>query len=297
MITNIYIYGNDEHALDVYGSFCQGLADCGSGWTGSVVYGASNIATALGLGCQLYIKSYTGMSGMIAEALASYPDIVTFMPAGSNTPNDHVYNSNGILPNIIVTGAGITSNLTGYDIEFYSHDSIDNDSPDLSSFSNGYIAGVLTYITNYLNVNIWTARYLLRVALGNSWTPQNGYGKVTPQIAETAMGLYNPLTDYNALDPFIARLGTIGTITGVKTDQNVVLTLSPVTNATSYEIRKNGVLLAVQSGLTYTDALTASSVYDYRGKFTNIYGEVEYSEYSDSIEIKFCTFNTIAIRS
>ena len=201
MISKIYIYGNDDHALDVYGSFTQALGDCGSGWTGSVVYGALGIADALSEGCQLYIKSYAGMSWTIAEALASYPDITTFMPAGSNTPNYHVYDSNGILPNIIVTGAGNTSNNVGYDIEFYGHDPYNNDTA--SSFSNGYIAGVMTYIANYLNVNIWTTRYLLRTALGNTWNSQNGYGKVTPAIAEIAIGLYDPQIDYNALDPFI----------------------------------------------------------------------------------------------
>lgn len=295
-LTKICIYGSGDHALNVYGAFTQALGDCGIGWSGTVVYGTLSIADALILGCQLYIKSMAGLQGNISSALANYP-MQVFMPAGSNTPNDHIYNSNGILPSIIVTGAGDGSNETGYDIEFYSNDPITPeatpDEQDLSSFSNGYIAGLLTYICNTLDVNMWTARYLCRMALGNSWTPQNGYGKLTPQIAQSAINLYDPEFDYGALDPRLARIGTAGTLSAIRTGQSVSITLESVTNATTYEIRKDGVLLSAQSGLTFTDTISQAHVYDYRAKFTNAYGVVEWSDYSQPVLVKYVQFNAI----
>ena len=41
----------------------------------------------------------------------------------------------------------------------------------------------------------------------------------------------------------------------MRTGQSVSITLEAVTNATTYEIRKDGVLLSAQSGLTFTDTI------------------------------------------
>jgi len=201
MINKIYIYGDDAHGHSVYDAFVQALTDNGITWTGEVVYGTASFATALAAGCQLYLKSTTGMSGSIAAALACYPALQVIMPAGSNTPNHHVYDSGGVLPNIIVTGGGDTQNETGYDVEFFSNDPVTieatPDEQDLSSYSNGYIAGLLTAIINTLACSIWEARYRAQVTadrnevgrVSSFWEPKNGYGKINVNAAVAFVGL------------------------------------------------------------------------------------------------------------
>lgn len=212
MINKIYIYGNDQHALDVYAAFVEAIEDNGGSYSGTVVYGTDSIAAAVVAGCQMYIKSFTGMTGMIASALANYPSILTIMPAGSNTPNNRVYNSGGNMPVIVVTGAGDDLNETGYDVEFYSNDPITPeatpDEQDLSSYSNGYIAGQLAYIVNTLECSLWEARFRAQVTATReeagrvtyNWEPKNGYGKINVTAAIAYVGIipsdpYLPQTD------------------------------------------------------------------------------------------------------
>ncbi|MBK7629222.1 MAG: hypothetical protein IPJ23_00475 [Ignavibacteriales bacterium] len=47
---------------------------------------------------------------------------------------------------VVITGAGIDSNMTGYRLEFYSKDPIILN--NYSSFSNGYVAGQLAFVAN-----------------------------------------------------------------------------------------------------------------------------------------------------
>ena len=191
MIDKIYVYGNDEHALNVFGAFAQALSDNGVGWSGTVVYGYADIATALAEGCQLYIKSTTGMEPLIAEALLSSPGIQVFMPAGLNVPGTHVYDSGGVLPCIIVTGAGDEANETAYDIEFFANDPITPeaipDEQDLSSFGNGYIAGQITAITIITACTTEEAREAARATgtRNGVWIAADGYGKINVGAAAT----------------------------------------------------------------------------------------------------------------
>jgi hypothetical protein len=235
---------------------------------------------------EIVIRSITGMSSSITLALTRYPGVQVIMPAGSNN-FQQIYNSGGNLPNIIVTGAGDTENETGYDIEFFAPDIITTE-PDLSSFSNAYIAGQLAYIADTLTVNLWTARYLARIA-GNEWTAENGYGLIN--VAE-AIAAYDTEINYNSLDPYIPRIGTTPVLNSSKISTDINLFFS-VSNAALYEIWKavnsdNFTLLEETAETSYTDEVLSSGTYKYkvRGKFDNAYGEEEISDYSTVAEIK-----------
>ena len=171
------------------------------------------------------------------------------MPAGSNIPNEHIYDSGGVLPCIISTGGGDTQNETGYDIEFFSNDPITSeaepDEQDLSSFSNGYIAGQLTAIINTLNCSIWEARYRAQVTadrnevgrVSSFWEPLNGYGKINVNAAIAYVGLippdpYLPMFDEAAYLATIAQLEEDNTMLRSLNDQLVIdIATLPAENA------------------------------------------------------------------
>ena len=96
----------------------------------------------------IIIRSYAGMSYYISLAY-QHPTVELIMPSGSN---DFMETYSGDLENcpIIVAGAGVDSNVTGYQIDFFSIDPIY--STNLSSFANGYIAGQIAFISDYLNI-------------------------------------------------------------------------------------------------------------------------------------------------
>jgi hypothetical protein len=92
----------------------------------------------------------------------------------------------------------------------------------------------------------------------------------------------------------MVHIGVPGVINGTERRGVLSLSITPIANATSYEIRENGVLISTQTGLTYSGEITETSSYDYRGRFTNLYGDVEYSEYSTPIRVSYCYFEIIS---
>ena len=266
IINKIYVYGNDAHGVSVYNSFVQAFTDNSLSWTGSVIYGSATIAEASASGCQFYIKSYTGMSSLIATALLSYPDIQTIMPAGSNTPGDHIYDSGGNLPNIIVTGAGDNANETGYDVEFFSNDPITlettpTDEQDLSSFSNGYIAGQLACIINTLQCSVWEARYRSRMtsSLSGNWVNTNGYGKINVASAIAYTGSIS-------YDPYSYSFGIIDSLSSNKLNKtSYEITIPNIEFAESYQLYKDSVLYNTYSSTTsVVESITSSNNYKYK---------------------------------
>lgn len=307
MITKIYIYqaeGDETHALNVYGAFAQALGDNNLGWSGTVYYGTTTIAAAAALGCELYIKSYTGMSSLIATALLSYPGIQTIMPSGSNT-YEQIYNSDGSLPNIIVTGAGDVANETGYDIEFFAPDTVTIE-PDLSSFSNGYIAGQTACVVNSLNCSIWEARFRMQqtASRGGVWVNTNGFGLIDIEAAILFSGtiISDPYIETpNVYVPEVDHVGTVGTLTAIK-NTDAILSWTTVTNADTYKVYKsvdNGVtwtLIYEGALLTYSDAITFGKFqYKYKAEFTNVYEVLETTAFSAVAEIKRAYSNTIRL--
>ncbi|MFB3057493.1 MAG: hypothetical protein ACE1ZQ_10080, partial [Ignavibacteriaceae bacterium] len=136
---NVLISGfGGQHDLDVKQSFLLGYSSYNSSsFSGNVDlfydYAVSSSFThAENNNYDIIIRSTTGLSYYISVA-NQHPTIELIMPSGSN---NHIETFTGNLQDcpIIATGAGITSNVTGYQIDFYSIDPIS--SGNLSSFSN-----------------------------------------------------------------------------------------------------------------------------------------------------------------
>lgn len=195
--------GQEAHAEAIKSAFIQGYESAGGTWSDSIQiqYNWSienSFKSADTNGVDLIIRSYTGMVSYVSLANTYYP-VTLFYPAGSNDYTQ-VYNSQGNLPSIVVTGAGDLANETGYDIEFYSPDPITTE-PDLSSYSNGYIAGQLLFIADSLSVPLFVARQLA-IEVGDILSDENGYGTV--KIID-AINAYNPQTDYYTLDNYLGE--------------------------------------------------------------------------------------------
>lgn len=186
------------HAEEVKTSFIAGYESAGGTWSDSIQiqYDVSieySFQSADSNLASLIIRSTTGLPFYINLAASYYPTYL-FFAAGSND-YERVFDAGGSLPALIATGAGADTNITGYDIEFHGIDPLYG---NLSSFSNGYIAGQLLYIADYLDVDLWTARYLARQT-GNSWTNAQGYGKIN--IA-ACIAAYDSEINYKSLDQY-----------------------------------------------------------------------------------------------
>ncbi len=124
----------------------------------------------------LIIRSTTGLTTGLNLA-PNYPSIKLVMPAGSNS-YCQVFFGDVINSPVVITGAGEDSNQTGYTLEFFSVDPITGSY--YSSYSNGYIAGQLAYISNTLDCSFDSARVLAREYGSENGTCDfyNGFGKV-----------------------------------------------------------------------------------------------------------------------
>ena len=180
---NVLISGfGGQHDLDVKQAFLLGYASYNSSlFNGSIdLFSNSSISSAFiyaeNNGYDIIIRSTTGLSSYISLA-NQHPTVELIMPSGSNS---HIETFTGNLEDspIISTGAGLTSNLTGYQIDFYSIDPIS--SYNLSSFANGFIAGQIAFISDYLGISIDEARSLARASGSNGgiYDYENGYGRI-----------------------------------------------------------------------------------------------------------------------
>ncbi|MGB5847057.1 MAG: T9SS type A sorting domain-containing protein [Ignavibacteriaceae bacterium] len=192
---NVLISGfGGQHDLDVKQSFLLGYASYNSSsFSGNVDlfydYAISSSFThAENNNYDIIIRSTTGLSSYISSA-NQHPTVKLIMPSGSNS---HIETFRGNLHDcpIIATGAGITSNVTGYQIDFYSIDPISTG--NLSSFANGYIAGQIVFISDYLGISIDEVRSRARECGSNGgiYDYQNGYGRI---IIEDAIASPTPV--------------------------------------------------------------------------------------------------------
>jgi len=136
----------------------------------------SSFAYAEQNGYEMIIRSTTGL--IAGLQLASYfPSIKLVMPSGSNS-FVQTYSGDIINSPVIICGAGVDSNMTGYKIDFFSVDPITG--TNLSSFSNGYIAGQITFIANSLQCSIDSAKYSARSTGSNDgvFDSYSGFGKI-----------------------------------------------------------------------------------------------------------------------
>ena len=176
-------YGG-QHDLDVESSFLIGYASYNNTpFPGKVILFSNSLQTSFNYAVvndyDLIIRSTSGLSTGLRLA-PSYPTVKLVMPSGSNNFVQSFF-GDVITSPVVITGAGIDSNITGYTLEFYSIDPI---TPyNYSSYSNGYIAGQLAFIANTLNISFDSTRVLARVHGSESGVLDfyNGFGKVLPQ--------------------------------------------------------------------------------------------------------------------
>jgi len=152
-----------EHDEIVLQSFFQGFSSYnGTQFSGRIlIHNSADIFNSLSFArendYELVIRSYTGLLEAI-ELADIFPELQIIMPSGSNS---FIESFSGDIKNcpVIVTGAGSSHNVTGYTLEFFSIDPMGNNS---SSFSNGYIAGQITFLADYLGLSYEEARMLAR---------------------------------------------------------------------------------------------------------------------------------------
>lgn len=157
--------GYTTHDSTVIKSFLLGYASYdGTQYTGKIDLHIDNnacaaITYASQNNYQIGIRSYTGLNSTVNDSAANHPNLLFFMPAGSN---NFYYVCNLDIPNaaVVSTGAGSDTLVTGYKVEFYSIDPITNSNE--SSYSNGYIAGEIAFLANKLNISPQQARILAR---------------------------------------------------------------------------------------------------------------------------------------
>jgi hypothetical protein len=176
-------YGG-QHDLDVKNAFLIGYSSYDqTPFSGDVILYSNTLQSSFNFAVandyDLIIRSTSGLSTGLRLA-PDYPSIELVMPAGSNVYTQVFFGDVSTSP-VVITGAGEDSNQTGYKLEFYGIDPIST--TNASSYSNGYIAGQIAFISNTLNVSFDSARTLSRAkgSENGSWDFYNGFGEVQPQ--------------------------------------------------------------------------------------------------------------------
>ena len=182
IVSKVLISGwGGQHDIDVQTAFHLGYESYdGTEFQGEVLVYPNSLQNSFIYadqnGYEMIIRSTTGlMTGMIIAP--DYPDIKLVMPSGSNN-FVQTYSGDVMTSPVIITGAGIDSNVTGYKVEFFSEDPITTE--NLSSFSNGFIAGQLAFISNTLACSIDSSKCLARDtgSEDGEFDPFSGFGKI-----------------------------------------------------------------------------------------------------------------------
>lgn len=141
---------------------------------------ATSVAYAESIGAEAVVRSITGLAGYITDATTVYPDILCFVPMGSNSSVEITPPTS--VPVIVTCGAGDTDNDTAYGpgLEFWDLDADANPSDDASSYANGRICGKILRIKDYWGCSWVAARdHARRYATGGyARTDADGYGKI-----------------------------------------------------------------------------------------------------------------------
>jgi hypothetical protein len=235
---------NTQHALDIKQSIIDGY---GSDISSDIEIVSSDLQTTINSATEdtvMIVHSYSGVTSKVNMSQEVYPNLLVFMPLGSNTFTQLNLFAETNPPLIVTCGAGDFEerNNTGYGngLEFWDEDLIWNDGDDQSSFSNGKIAGKLLKIKDTLNCDWWTARYLARSTADRNepnretslWDLRNGYGKINVQAAIEAFGTVEIPEDPH-LPP---QLGEAGESSFVVFPDKILLSWEPVSNAEGYKV-------------------------------------------------------------
>lgn len=277
MASNVIIYALEtEHDTNVYNAFLNGYSCNGARFNGRLdIIDFSDMNDALNYALtsnyEFIIYSGTGTESLTAISNSFYPNVTCFFPAGSNS-HIEVFNGSVTSNNIsaIITGCttGNNQNITGYNVEFLSIDPIQNNA---SSYSNGYIAGQICYIRDYLNCTIWEARYILRnsASLKDNFTNENGFGIINFQ---SAINTYIDIPE-----DLIIELGTIGSINLSRNESTINISFESVTNAYAYKVYRNDELVYNGTNTNITDLISPIGTIEYKYKAYNRKTETDFS--------------------
>lgn len=279
-VSKVLISGwGGQHDIDVQTAFHMGYESYdGTQFPGEVLIYSNTLQNSFTYadenGYEMIIRSTTGlMTGLIIAP--DYPNIKLVMPSGSNS-FVQTYSGDVVNSPVIITGAGLDSNVTGYKVEFFSEDPITSN--NYSSFSNGYIAGQLAFISNTLTCSIDSSKCLARDtgSEGGEFDPFSGFGKIITE---------------NILSPFPVELSSFTTNVA---DDDVILNWRTETEIDNYGfdiLRKaqddkwETIGFVIGSGNSnspieyqFVDTdVTTSGVYHYRLKQIDTDGDCEYS--------------------
>jgi hypothetical protein len=181
-VSKVIISGNGgQHDLDVKNAFYLGYSSYNNAqFPGEVLVYSSSLQTgfeyAIANNYNLIVRSTSGLSTALRIA-PNYPSVDLVMPSGSNSYTQTFYGEVLSSP-VVITGAGNDSNQTGYKLEFFSQDPITVN--NLSSYSNGYVAGQLAFIANTKDCSFDSARSIARESGSENgvFDTYNGFGKI-----------------------------------------------------------------------------------------------------------------------
>ena len=222
------IAGNTAHDTNVLKSFLLGYSSFdGTQYSSQIDLHVDNSAySAIQYAnqnkYQIVIRSYTGLNSAVNDTAKNYPNVLLFMPAGSN---GFYYVCNLDIPNsaVVSTGAGVDTLATGYKVEFFSIDPITG--TNLSSFSNGYIAGQIAFLANRYNKTVQQARIIAR---NNSYVKNQSTFYVQYGTINLAQAIASTDSSLNALPVELTNFSASISKT------NIVLNWSTSTEVNNY---------------------------------------------------------------
>lgn len=282
MATNVIVTGGEfEHDDEVAQSFIKGYQSNGARYTGNLLvqnFGQFNTQSALDYALNsnysFVIQSTVGAYSNNSLSISYYPDVLLFMPAGSNS-FEQVYSistSANQYP-IVITSAmtgNNQQNVTGFNTEFLDIDPLYG--AKISSYANGYIAGKIAYIRDYLNCSLYEARMIARLTASytDNFSDVNGYGRIN---------IYNAINNYVSIpdDPF-AELSEIGALQATRNENNINISFDLVTNANGYKVYRNYEMIYNGTNTNIIDTISPMGRLEYKYKAYNRKTETSYSQ-------------------
>ncbi len=275
----IGIIGNEAHEASVRDAFVIGYNESGGNISAAdvTIHSTASLDFQDGFDyCKannipIMINSYAGAINRISVAQDNYPDVTLFMATGANTVGEIVSLE---MPQVLVfAGAGDVANETADNVEFISHDPIESDEQDYSSYSNGYIAGQIAFIADTLNCSIWEARYrAMQTGSENGvWHETEGFGFIDTALAIAFSGaiLSDPFleeegeepTEDSISNPISSGDDTLATVENIREEGN----LKNIIEDTQIQPHLTKASIEVKRLLNYKDA---------DGNYINVYNTI-----------------------
>lgn len=277
-MTNIIVYSlGEEHDNDVKESFIRGYSSNGSRFSGKLdIISFDNFEQSLSYASendyQYIIYSHSGAESLTGTVNNYYPNVICFIPAGSNSHQQVFFQSitnNNV--STIITGCSDNkdNNVTGYNVEFIDIDPISNN--HLSSYSTGYIAGKIAYIKDWYKCSDWEARYIARqtASKSNDFTDEHGFGIIN---INDALNTYIEIPEDEILN-----LSLVGSISVSRLESKISINIDEVLNANNYKIYRNDEVVYSGSNTTYTDTIIPNAEFIYKYSASNNKEETDFS--------------------